>query len=125
MNVLSLVQEGMIEKTYRNTMCRGSSIASPNTCCACTCTMYRCAVHDVFLKTLYTHMYMCTHSHPCICIAENTEMVSFAGMEARVREMSRQLSLSELGREQLSSDLEALRLQVQDGQHWETEKQVT
>lgn len=45
-------------------------------------------------------------------------------METRVREMSRQLSLSELSREQLSCDLEALRLQVQDGQHWETEKQA-
>ena len=47
------------------------------------------------------------------------------GMESRLREMSRQLSLSELSREQLSSDLEALRLQVRDIQRWESEKQVS
>ena len=46
------------------------------------------------------------------------------GVEARLREVSRQLSLSELAREKLSSELEVLKLQAQDGQQWETEKQV-
>ena len=52
-------------------------------------------------------------------------MYIFVGLESRLRETSRQLSLSELSREQLNSELEALRLQVQNGHHWETEKQVT
>ena len=46
------------------------------------------------------------------------------GVEARLREVSRQLSLSELAREKVSSELEVLKLQAQDGQQWETEKQV-
>ena len=49
----------------------------------------------------------------------------FVGLESRLRETSRQLSLSELSREQLNSELESLKLQVQNGHHWETEKQVT
>ena len=38
--------------------------------------------------------------------------------------MSRHLSVSELNREQLSSELETLKLQLEDGQHWQTEKKV-
>ena len=41
-----------------------------------------------------------------------------------MKESVRQLSVSELGRDQLSSELEALRLQLRDGQHWQAEKQV-
>ena len=51
-------------------------------------------------------------------------MIVCSGVELRLRELSRQFSVSELSRGQLSSDLEALRLQLQDGQKWETEKQV-
>ena len=67
----------------------------------CTCTMY-----------MHVHL---QYIHGCI----------FVGLESRLREASRQLSLSELSREQLNSELEALRLKVQDGHQWETEKQVT
>ena len=63
---------------------------------------------------MYMHVHL-QYIHGCI----------FVGLESRLREASRQLSLSELSREQLNSELEALRLQVQDGHHWETEKQVT
>ena len=41
-----------------------------------------------------------------------------------MKESVRQLSVSELGRDQLSSELETLRLQLRDGQHWQAEKQV-
>ena len=51
-------------------------------------------------------------------------MCGSLGLEGRVKESVRQLSVSELGRDQLSSELETLRLQLRDGQHWQAEKQV-
>ena len=71
----------------------------------------------VSIKRICIHVYaicMCMYLYVHVCI----------GVEARLREVSRQLSLSELAREKVSSELEVLKLQAQDGQQWETEKQV-
>ena len=41
-----------------------------------------------------------------------------------MKESSRQLVASEVARDQLNSELEYLRLQLQDGHQWQAEKQV-
>ena len=41
-----------------------------------------------------------------------------------MKESSRELVASEVAREQLSSELESLRLQLQEGEQWQTDKQV-
>ena len=46
------------------------------------------------------------------------------GLEMRVKESNRQLTASELGRDQLNSDLESLRLQLMESQQWQAEKKV-
>ena len=66
--------------------------------------------HTVYVVFIGYHILLCRYI--------------IVGVESRLREMSRHLSVSELNREQLSSELETLKLQLEDGQHWQTEKKV-